>query len=107
MDSVWRTCENSLILLQLVYKNTKPPSLRTRTQAFMIDLIDEPLTLDILSQPVMTPDPAAPKLATGSVTTDKDGIPLVYDPEAIAEYYSGRWFQVVATASTRSSSTGC
>ena len=52
----------------------------------MIDLIDEPLTLDILSQPVMTPDPAAPKLATGSVTTDKDGIPLVYDPEAIAEY---------------------
>lgn len=98
MDSVWRTCENSLILLQLVYKNTKPPSLRTRTQAFMIDLIDEPLTLDILSQPVMTPDPAAPKLATGSVTTDKDGIPLVYDPEAIAEYYSGRWFQVFRRA---------
>ena len=64
----------------------------------MIELTDEPLTLDILSQPVMTPDPAAPKLATGSVTTDKDGIPLVYDPEAIAEYYSGRWFQVFRRA---------
>ena len=64
----------------------------------MIDLIDEPLTLDILSQPVMTPDPATPKLATGSVKTDKDGIPLVYDPEAIAEYYSGQWFQVFRRA---------
>ena len=64
----------------------------------MIDSITEPLTLDIASQPVIDPDPVTPKTATDSATTDKDGIPLRYDPEAIAEYYSGRWFQVFRRA---------
>lgn len=69
----------------------------------MIDSIAEPLTSDILtvdipSQPVINPDPVAPKVAVSSATTDKDGIPLKYDPEAIAEYYSGRWFQVFRRA---------
>ena len=93
-----------MVLLQLLYKHTpphkpiQPPSLRTRTEALMIDSIAEPLTLDIVSQPVTDPDPVTSKTATDSATTDKDGIPLRYDPEAIAEYYSGRWLQVFRRA---------
>ncbi len=69
----------------------------------MIDSIAEPLTsnvltLDIPSQPVINPDPVLPKATTSSATTDEEGIPLAYDPEAIAEYYSGRWFQVFRRA---------
>ena len=69
----------------------------------MIDSIAEPLTLDIPFQPVTTPNPVDLKATMGnataaSATTDKDGIPLRYDPEAIAEYYSGRWFQVFRRA---------
>jgi predicted unusual protein kinase regulating ubiquinone biosynthesis (AarF/ABC1/UbiB family) len=55
--------------------------------------IAEPLTLDVPSQPVMedAPTPANP---VGQATTDNDGIPLRYDPEAIAEYYRTRPLQV-------------
>ena len=69
----------------------------------MIDSIAEPLTsnmltLDIPSQPVINPDPVVPNATTSRATTDEEGIPLAYDPEAIAEYYSGRWFQVFRRA---------
>ncbi len=58
--------------------------------------IAEPLTLDVPSQPVIddaTVEPAPIDQETDQ-ETDQDGIPLRYDPEAIAEYYRSRPLQV-------------
>ncbi len=58
----------------------------------MIDQTAEPLTLDIPSQPILEAETLDDALT--EALTDKDGIPLRYDPEAIAEYYSTRPLQV-------------
>ncbi len=60
----------------------------------MTDSIAEPLTLDISAEVV--PPNREPKV--DQAIADKDGVPLRYDPEAIAAFYRERPFQVFRRA---------
>jgi predicted unusual protein kinase regulating ubiquinone biosynthesis (AarF/ABC1/UbiB family) len=65
----------------------------------MTDSIAEPLTLDISAE-VIVPNRQAPNREpkVDQAIADKDGVPLRYDPEAIANYYRERPFQVFRRA---------
>ena len=54
----------------------------------------EPLTLDIPASVISN----APEPTANSTMTDADGIPLRYDPKAIAEYYRGHYWEVIKRA---------
>ena len=60
----------------------------------------EPLTLDVAAADVAPTSVIsnAPEPTANATMTDVDGIPLRYDPEAIAAYYQGHYWEVVKRA---------
>jgi predicted unusual protein kinase regulating ubiquinone biosynthesis (AarF/ABC1/UbiB family) len=56
----------------------------------------EPLTLNVAAEPVIRS--SAPEATADATMTDVDGIPLRYDPEAIVNYYQGRYWEVFQRA---------
>ena len=57
--------------------------------------IAEPLTLDVAASSVIS---NAPEPTANATMTDVDGIPLRYDPKAIAAYYQGHYWEVIKRA---------
>jgi predicted unusual protein kinase regulating ubiquinone biosynthesis (AarF/ABC1/UbiB family) len=57
--------------------------------------ISEPLTLDVAASSVIS---NAPEPTANATMTDADGIPLRYDPKAIAAYYQGHYWEVIKRA---------
>jgi predicted unusual protein kinase regulating ubiquinone biosynthesis (AarF/ABC1/UbiB family) len=57
--------------------------------------IAEPLTLDVAARSVIS---NAPEPTANATMTDVNGIPLRYDPEAIAAYYQGHYWEVIKRA---------
>lgn len=55
-----------------------------------------PLTVNVLAEPIANDAPEP--IANDTPLTDADGIPLRYDPEAIAAYYQGRYWEVLKRA---------
>ncbi len=55
----------------------------------------EPLTLNIVAETLPT---VAPQPIVDATLADADGIPLRYDPEAIAAYYQGKYWEVFKRA---------
>ncbi len=55
----------------------------------------EPLTLNVVAETLPT---GAPEPTADATMTDADGIPLRYDPEAIAAYYQGKYWEVFKRA---------
>ncbi len=60
----------------------------------------EPLTLDVAATAVAPSSVIsnAPEPTANATMTDVDGIPLRYDPEAIAAYYQGHYWEVIKRA---------
>ena len=60
----------------------------------------EPLTLDVAATAVAPSSVIsnAPEPTANATMTDADGIPLRYDPEAIAAYYQGHYWEVIKRA---------
>lgn len=60
----------------------------------------EPLTLDVAATAVAPSSVIsnAPEPTANATMTDADGIPLRYDPEAIATYYQGHYWEVIKRA---------
>ncbi len=60
----------------------------------------EPLTLDIAATAVAPSSVIsnAPEPTANATMTDADGIPLRYDPQAIAAYYQGHYWEVIKRA---------
>ncbi len=59
----------------------------------------EPLTLNIAAETLTEPAPTgAPEPIDDATLTDADGLPLRYNPEAIAAYYQGKYWEVFKRA---------
>ncbi len=60
----------------------------------------EPLTLDVAATAVAPSSVIsnAPEPTANATMTDADGIPLRYDPDAIATYYQGHYWEVIKRA---------